>query len=180
MAILGAILTFVPTVPQSTQPLHTDRSLLFYGSMAGGVSVTGGIPTTVSWSATESVQVFAYTEPGPGCSFGNSGNASDTNSSETLVPGSVSDSGTSGTLTIDQPVGGCIVPGVNLPSGGAPVNLTFTVTTALTTLGMILLIPGIALLLTGVFLRKGGKEPWVDLTVTESAPASQTPPPPKS
>ena len=174
VTILGAILSFVPLAPQPAGSLHTDSSLAFYAFRAGGLSVTGAIPTTVSWSASESVQIVAYTEPGPECTMsgysGPSGSGYD-------VPGATAatDSGTSGSFTFEQPESGCMVLALNLPAGSGPVNVTYHVTTAETTFGTPLLLVGIVLVIAGVVLRKNEKGPAVFSPLAEQAPAHTTP-----
>jgi len=174
VTILGAILSFVPLAPQPAGSLHTDSSLAFYAFRAGGLSVTGAIPTTVSWSASESVQIVAYTEPGPECTMsgysGPSGSGYD-------VPGATAatDSGTSGSFTFEQPESGCMVLALNLPAGSGPVNVTYHVTTAETTFGTPLLLAGIVLVIAGVVLRKNEKGPAVFSPLAEQAPAHTTP-----
>jgi len=167
---LGAILSFVPLAPQPTWSLRTDSSVAFYSNHAGGFSVTGGIPTTVSWSASESVQIVAYTEPGPECTM--SGYSSPAGSGYSVPGGiSASDSGTSGSFTVEQPENGCVVLAVNLPADSGPVNVTYHVTTAETTFGTLLLVPGIVLVIAGIVLRKDRKGPAASSPVVEPAPA---------
>jgi len=174
VTILGAILSFVPLAPQPAGSLRTDSSSAFYALQAGGFSLTGGIPTTVSWSASESVQIVAYTEPGPVCTM--SGYSSP-NGGGYNVPGSTAatDSGTSGSFTFEQPESGCMVLAVNLPTGSGPVNVTYHVTTAETTFGTLVLVPGIVLVIAGVVLRKNEKGPAVLSPLAEPATTITTP-----
>jgi uncharacterized membrane protein len=162
LLILGAVLLFVPLVPQSNQTVDTSSSLPFIAFQVGGYSVTGSIPVAVSWSSPTSVEVVAAT-----CS----GTCMNSNAS---ASGITIQSGTSGSFTLNQPNGGTVGIGVLAPSGssGSNTTVTFKIATALSTVGTLLLVVGILLLIVGVVVKSKKS------AAAASPPALATPPAP--
>lgn len=140
--VIGAVLLFVPVVNQGTQTVTVTAPEVFQVS---GFSITGGIPVSISWTSSVSVEVLAAA-----CS--SSCNTGSINS----LSGLVLQSGTSGSFTLNQPNGGEVVLGV-VTTGGTSGSATFTIKTALTTVGSILLILGIIILIVGAVLRSRPK-----------------------
>ncbi|MCI4352422.1 MAG: AAA family ATPase [Thermoplasmata archaeon] len=137
LAVVGAVLLFVPVVAQPSQTVQTTSSTPYVAFTVSGFSLTGSIPVSVSWTSTASVTVLAAA-----CSAQCSGNPSS-------ISGLTTQTGTSGKFTLNQPDGGAVVLGA-LNVGGAAAAVTFKVTTALTSIGSILLIVGILLLVVGI------------------------------
>ncbi|HKV89889.1 MAG TPA: hypothetical protein VJQ43_01690 [Thermoplasmata archaeon] len=178
LLILGAVLLFVPVVPQAKQTIGPSSSIPGVILSVSGVSLTGSIPVSVSWSSTGPVTVGGAT-----CAA----NCESINA--TGVSNPTIESGTSGSFTLNQPNGGSLVliafsfgSGPNGFANRSNATTTFTLTTALSTVGSILLIVGILLLIVGLVLKsKKAKmaasapaaNQWV--APTDSAPATAPP-----
>ena len=146
LLIIGAVLLFVPIVQQPDQTVDTSGSSFPFGAVQiAGFSLTGSIPVSVTWSSPSAVTVFAAT-----CS---SGCASA--SSASSIGGIAIQTGTGGTFTLSQPNGGYLVYGALNTSGGggAGPTVTFKITTALSTIGSVVLVLGILLLIVGLVLK---------------------------
>jgi hypothetical protein len=145
LLVIGAVLLFVPLVPQADQTIKSNSSLPVSVFSVSGFSITGSIPVSVSWTSNASVIVV-------GAAGGNIAN-----SNISSVSGIVTQTGTSGSFTLNQPDGGEVVLGVLGGSGfggsGSNATVTFHVSTALTTVGSILLIVGILILIVGLVLK---------------------------
>lgn len=170
LAILGGVLLFVPIVPQTSQTVQSssDTPPYFLGSISG-YSLTGTIAVSVTWTATSTVDVVAGACTSP-CA-----NASSTAG----VTDITSQTGTSGSFTLNQPNGGYILMGIFDSSGQAAANATFKITTALSTVGTVLLPVGIILLIVGVVVRKkGSKAPAASAPTEtmETTPPAGSPP----
>jgi len=83
------------------------------------------------------------------------------------------ENGTSGSFTLNQPNGGSIAMGV-LDFGGSAANVTFKLTTALTTVGSILVPVGILVLIAGIVLKSKSQK------AAAASMASPAPPPPEA
>lgn len=146
LVIVGAVLLFVPVVAQGSHTLDQSSANSFYLFSVSGFSITGSIPVSISWSSPSTVVMIAAACSAT-CDTGNLAGLS-------LATGT----GTSGTLTVNQPNGGEVVVGFEPTSGGSSnATATVNVTTALTTVGSILLIVGILILIVGVVLRSKSK-----------------------
>jgi uncharacterized membrane protein len=170
LLIIGVALLFVPLVPQSDETVSSTSDAPFYAASVGGFSLTGTIPIAVSWTSTAATEVVA------GACGGTCQNTSD-------VTGIVTESGTSGSFTLNQPNGGSIAMG-EVDLSGTAANVTFHITTALSTVGTILLVIGILVLIIGVVTGRKPK-PMASSTSTStmptmdsSAPPAGNPPPP--
>jgi uncharacterized membrane protein len=168
LLVLGAVLLFVPLVPQSSQTVSSDSAVPGEVFSVSGFSLTGSIPVTISWTSDSPVIVAAAT-----CS----GNCESSNVSS--VSGVTTQTGTSGTINLNQPDGGEVGFFVVSESPGGHANATFNVKTALTSVGSILLIVGILVLILGVVLRSGPKNPPASAPPTPSSDATtiNSPPP---
>ena len=146
VAIIGAVLLFVPLTPQSNQTTSTSSSTPFELLSVSGYSITGSIPVGVSWTATSSVIVV-----GAACT------AVCSSANLSSITGITTQSGTAGSFTLNQPNGGQVILGVVVvqgpPSGNAPATVTFKVTTGQATVGTALLVVGIIVLILGAVLR---------------------------
>ncbi|HYK93612.1 MAG TPA: hypothetical protein VEY07_06180 [Thermoplasmata archaeon] len=143
LAIIGAVLLFVPVSSQAAQKIDESGAAV----QVGGFSITGSIPVAVSWTSTEPVTFYAAACSGS-CATG----------SIASLSGVTIQVGTSGTFTINQPSGGQIAFGF-IPQNVSSTSATATVnmTTALTTVGSIVLIVGILILIVGLVLRSKSK-----------------------
>jgi uncharacterized membrane protein len=143
LLVIGAVLLFVPVVPQANETVSTSSTLPYDIFSVGGFSLTGSIPISVSWtSSSGAVEVVAAA-----CSSCSSQNASS-------VSGVTIQNGTSGSFSLSQPDGGEVLVGA-IGSMSSPTNVTFKITTALTTVGSILVIVGIVVLILGAVLKSG-------------------------
>jgi uncharacterized membrane protein len=169
LLILGAVLMFVPIVPQSAQKVSSGSTLPAVIFSVSGFSVTGSIPVSVSWSSTGPVEVAAATCSGS-CASANASAAS----------GVVLQSGTSGSFTLNQPNGGQVVLVAVSTNSSSPTTTTFNVTTALSTVGSILLILGIVLLIVGVVVKSKSKAAPMPMSpaADQSTGMTDSPPPP--
>lgn len=171
LVILGAVLLFVPVVPQASETVSSSSDTPYYVGQVSGFSLTGTIAVSVTWSAPSSVSIVA------GACTSACANGSASNSSVTDL---TLQSGTSGSFTLNQPNGGYIVMGV-VSSNQAPTNATFTITTALATVGTVLVPVGVLVLIVGVIRKKKTAAPAPATTAVPSdAPAAPAPPPPSS
>ncbi|MFI5414458.1 MAG: hypothetical protein ACHQ16_02170, partial [Candidatus Lutacidiplasmatales archaeon] len=165
LLVIGAVLLFVPLVPQADQTIRSNSSLPVAAFSVSGFSVTGSIPVSVSWTANASVTVIAAA----------GGTVANANISS--VSGLVTQTGTSGSFTLSQPDGGEVVLGVfggsAFGGSGSNATVTFHVTTALTTVGSILLIVGILILIVGLVLKSKSAK------MAAPAASQWTPPPPQ-
>lgn len=162
LVAVGGVLLFVPVSSQPSQTVSNSAGLPFYIGQISGYSITGTIPVSVSWTATAAVDVIAAA-CSSGCSSGN-------------VTGSVTDltlqQGTSGSFTLNQPNNGYIVMGVANETGTPPgTQVTFKITTALTEIGLVLIVVGVILLIVGAVI---GKKP---APLPPSAPSVPAPTP---
>jgi uncharacterized membrane protein len=159
--VIGVVLQFVPVASQGSETVVGGSDAPYWAGSVSGVSLTGSIPVSVAWSSSTAVTVLAGVASG-GCS------------SPTSVSGVASQSGTSGTFTLNQPDGGCLLLESGPGTGGSSVNVTFTIKTALTTVGSAMIIFGVILVIVGLVLRrKSAKAP-----APPNAPSSSTAPPP--
>lgn len=167
--IVGAVLLFVPVVPQASETVQSNSSAPYYLGSISGFSLTGSIPISVSWTSTSSVEVIAAAVScsGSGC----------TNVSQ--ISGTTAESGTSGSFTLNQPDGGSIIMGIASVTGGGTANATFKITTAITTVGSILVIVGILLLIVGLVLKSKRPAP-IEAPAQAAEPMSTPPTPPPS
>ncbi len=163
LLVIGAVMLFVPLVPQGSQTVQASSSAPFYAGNVSGFSLTGNIPVSVSWTATTGVEVVAAACSAQ-CDSGNIASLSDL----------TIQNGTSGSFTLNQPNGGSIIMGIATSSSGG-AQATFKVTTALSTVGTILVVVGIVLVIVGVVLRsKKARAAAVEPSATEQ-PASVEP-----
>ncbi len=174
LAVIGAALLFVPVVPQSNETVSSSSSTPYVIISVGGYSLTGSVPVAVSWSTngSTSVEVLAGA-----CS-------ATCNGSSSQISDITSQNGTSGSFTLNQPDGGSIIMGV-VYAGSPAVAVTFKITTALSTVGTILVVVGILILILGVVLRRKPKASAASAPPTAvgpSPPAPTTPggPPPST
>jgi uncharacterized membrane protein len=146
LLIIGAVLTFVPVAPQPSETVYSDSYEPYYHAHISEFSLTGTIAVSVSWSANATVEILAaaLSCQGSDCPTGNI----------TQVSGLVNQTGTSGSFTLYQPSGGSFIMGIWSTSGNVPASATFNLTTAVTQIGVILVIIGILVLIAGVVLRK--------------------------
>ncbi|MCI4352996.1 MAG: hypothetical protein L3K14_06370 [Thermoplasmata archaeon] len=147
VAIVGAVLLFVPLVAQSNQTVSTGSTTPFVLLSVSGFSLTGSIPVGVSWTATSSVTVVAASCTAA-CLSSNATSISG-------LSGLTYQTGKSGSFTLNQPNGGEVIVGALNLGTGSPANVTFKVTTALSTVGTVLLVVGIVVLIVGVVLKSG-------------------------
>lgn len=156
--VIGAVLMFVPLVPQASQT--TTGSAPFAVLSVSGFSITGSIPVAISWSAPTTVIVAAAA-----CSH--------CSSNVSTVSGVILQTGTSGSFTLDQPNGGEIAFAAVNSTGGPSPTVTYKITTALSTVGSVLLIVGIIVLIIGVVLKS--KKAKMAAAAATSAPMSTMP-----
>jgi uncharacterized membrane protein len=169
LLVIGAVLMFVPVSSQADQTIPAHSALPFVEFSVSGFSLTGSIPVAVSWTSTGPVTVVAV------AGSTNVGNPS-------AATGATIQTGTSGSFTINQPDGGAVVLGaLNLSgNGNSSPSTTFKITTALTSVGSILLIVGILLLIVGVVLKSKSKispQPMAP-PMDQSTGMGSSPPPP--
>lgn len=141
--IIGAALMFVPLSPQPSQTLTQTSESTPYAFTISGISLTGSIPISVSWTSNTTITLLAVA-----CS-GTCGNLS-------TLSGVTLQTGTSGSFSLSVPTGGTVEIGT-ITTGGTPSSTTVNVTTALTTVGTILLVVGILLLIVGLVLKRKPK-----------------------
>lgn len=166
LLVVGAVLLFVPVVPQ-TETANSASDTPYYAASVSGFSLTGSIAVSVSWSTNGTVPVNVL-----------AASASGNCSSASSISGIVSENGTSGSFTLSQPNGGCIVMGVLY--GGSPVTVTFKITTALSTVGTILIPVGVILLILGAVLGRSPKSAAVPPPMMAPPPVPPPPGPPPS
>jgi uncharacterized membrane protein len=164
LLIVGAALLFVPVVPQSNETVSSSSTAPYYAASVSGFSLTGSIPIAVTWASSgPSVTVIA-------------GACSGSCISSSQVSSITYQNGTSGSFTLSQPDGGSILMGVD--QGGGGVNVTFKITTALTTVGSILVPVGILVLIVGAVLKRGGSKPApAPMAAPEPTPTAPESPP---
>ena len=143
LLLIGAVLLFVPVSSQAAQNINESGATV----QVGGFSITGNIPVAVSWTSSEPVTFYAAACTGT-CASG----------SITSLSGLKIQNGTSGSFMINQPNGGQIAFGF-VPTNISSTSATATVnmTTALTTVGSVLLIVGILILIAGAVMRSKSK-----------------------
>jgi hypothetical protein len=140
LAIIGAVLLFVPVVPQASQTTTSTVPVVLLS--VSGFSITGSIPVAVSWNSTTSVIVV-----GVACT-------ATCNQNVSSLSGVTLQTGTSGSFTLNQPNGGEIgLAAENSSGSGSPSTVTFKVTTAISTVGSALLIVGIIVLIIGAAVK---------------------------
>ncbi|MCI4324745.1 MAG: hypothetical protein L3K00_02510 [Thermoplasmata archaeon] len=169
LLVIGAVLMFVPVVDQGSQTVSSTSAVPGEVVSVSGFSLTGSIPVTITWTADSSVEVAAAT-----CS----GSCENANVSQ--VSGVTLQTGTSGTINLNQPDGGEVGVFVVSASGHA-ANATFDIKTALTSVGSILIVLGIVLLIVGIVLKakpKGGAAPMVAPPMAD--PGTMDSPPPSA
>lgn len=160
LAVIGAVLLFVPVVPQANQTVQSGSSTPYVLFSVTGFSITGSIPVSMSWSSPTSVTILAAA-----CSAHCSANVSQ-------ISGITSQTGTSGSFTLSQPDGGEVIFGVlSFNTSGSAPTVTLKTSTALTTVGSILLIVGIIVLILGVVV----KSKKAKMAAASSAPMSSMP-----
>ncbi len=168
LLILGAVMLFVPLSPQPDQNVPSGSPSAPGSGVAifsvSGYSLTGNIPVSISWSAPTAIVVGAVA-----CS-GTCQNPSPSAS------GATGQTGTSGTFSLNQPNGGEIEL-IAFTTAGSAVTVTFKITTALTTVGSILLILGILLLIVGVVLKSKSRAPAPAAAPAATPPPATTEPP---
>ncbi|MCI4372828.1 MAG: hypothetical protein L3K02_04205 [Thermoplasmata archaeon] len=164
LVLLGAVLAFVPLIQVASQTITEGTP---YEANVTGVSVTGSVPASVSWSSNATISIEVGT-----CS---------TLQSNGMCSGSVSllpiQNGTSGTFSFSVPTGGAFVVAIASLSAA---TASITVKLAQSTIGLILLIVGILLLIVGLVLkRKGSKMAASSMAAPmPSTPPASPPPPP--
>jgi len=177
LLIVGAALLFEPVVPQANETISSKSSLPYVAESVSGYSLTGSIVVHVSWTAPSTVTVLA------GACTASCNGASDVSSLTTQ-------SGTSGSFTLNQPNGGEFLIGAingtfTSGSAGSPANATFTISTALATVGTLLIVVGIIVFIAGVVLRSdkaraaamaAKQSPAMPATDPAAPPAGPTPP----
>jgi hypothetical protein len=136
LLLVGAVLLFVPVIPQTNEVVSSSADIPFYAASVSGYSLTGSVPVAVTWTSSASTTVAAAV-----CS------GSCTNTSQ--ISGVTYQTGTSGSFTLNQPNGGSIVMGEE-SSGNGTVSVTFKITSALSTVGSLLVVVGIIALLVGI------------------------------
>jgi hypothetical protein len=147
--VSGAILFFVPVVPQAshtrTLEFPPGDSDYFLKENISGFSLTGTIPVIISWSSNGSIDVVASACPHY-CS-----NQSQLPSNSIVYESLV----TSGSVYLSVPNGGAIFVAWYQQTDQPPSTaLTYTVWTGLTPAGPILLISGSAVVVLGVTFRR--------------------------
>lgn len=175
LLIIGAVLLFVPVVPQGNETVSTASSTPYAVFSVGGFSLTGSIPVSISWTSSSGAAVEVVSAACSSCSTSNA----------TSISGITIQNGSSGSFSLSQPDGGSVLVGA-IGSSGSPTNVTFKITTALTTVGSILVIVGIIVLILGAVLKSGKPKaavapapmpatPISPPTVQPSSPSPQTP-----
>ena len=158
IAVTGVALLYVPVIPQASRTLTASPGApAYFIASAPGASLTGKIPVSVSWTASTTVTVIG------GACTSNCSNFS--NLSDIVLQ-----TGTSGTFTVDQPVGGSIFMGANT-SDSSTGSVTFKATTAYTTVGSLLVIIGILILVAGLLLRRSRAGPAIATVPAPTVPS---------
>jgi uncharacterized membrane protein len=162
----GAAFLFIPVVPQANQTVTANSEEPYSEVSVGGISLMGVTPVQVSWTVGSPVDIAAAA-----CS--SSCAASDVGA----LSGLTVQSGRSGSFTLEQPNGGSIVLAVTASQTGGPVNVTFRLTAALSTVGSGLLIAGALLLILGVVFRSTRRASPIPAAASpvENTPASNPP-----
>jgi hypothetical protein len=149
IALLGAVLLFVPVVPQGSETAtYASTSggvqYSYYRANVSGYSLSGTIVVAVSWTSNTStaVQVIAAA-----CSASCGENYQQ-------LSDVTNETGTKGTFVLDQPNGGSIVMGILSTESGKSASVTFKVTTALATVATALVVIGLVLVIAGAVLRR--------------------------
>jgi uncharacterized membrane protein len=169
LLIVGVVLLFVPVMPQTSQSLTAGTSQTssdVYLGQVSGWSLTGNIPVAISWNSSADVIVGYATQSGACPSYLNVSN---------LVVST--QNGTSGSFTVNQPNGGCIV----LAAAGYGSVVTFKITTSLTLIGTILVFVGIIVMIVGIVLRgkpKAQPQPGYPQQMAPMGGYPGAPPPP--
>lgn len=141
--VIGLVLAFVPLVNQGSTHVGQFQSL---AEGPSGFSITGSIPVSITWSAATSGSLSVAVSS---CSP-SSASAGTCNGPYTWH----NQSGTSGSESFSIPDGGSAIFAFS-SLGGASV----TMTTALSTIGAILLVIGIIVLIVGLVLRRKQPKP---------------------
>ena len=141
LLVIGAVLLFIPISGQGTQTVSGSAPSAFSVS---GFSITGSIPVKMAWTSSSTITIAAVA-------------CSGTCGSLATLSGLAIQTGTSGTITLNQPDGGQVLIGIFNSSGSGGGSAQVTITTALTTVGSILLIVGILILIVGVVLKSKSK-----------------------
>ncbi len=162
LVVGGALFLVVPLEPLPSQTVSTSATIPYYLGRVAGFSVTGAIPVSVSWTSDAPVEIFA--------------GACASHCTNATVSSVVAEYGLGGSFSLSQPDGGYILLGAT-PSGaaGSPANVSFRITTALTTVGSILIGVGFVCLLAGLVRRKGPKPPSPSTRPVEPAAPPSSP-----
>jgi hypothetical protein len=138
LVIVGAVLLFVPVYPQSDQTIPTSHDGIGEEQFnISGFSITGSVPVAVSWTSEATVTVY-----GAVCNF----YCGLTHFGSPYLM----QNGTSGSFSLNPKSG----EGVYLWAvRGNVTNVTFKVTTALTTAGLTLLALGGLVMILGALLK---------------------------
>jgi len=147
LLVAGAVLLFVPVVPQGshTETIAIDSANRGWYQLTeniSGVSVTGGIPVSVSWTSSGEVYVDAA-----GCSHYCDNVSQVANYMQV-------EAGLSGSISLTQPNGGSIfLAWAQQSEPPTSINFTYSITTGLTVVGPVLLIAGSISLILGIAMR---------------------------
>jgi len=151
----GAILLYVPVISQDLAPISAVPGPPAYDlGRIDGTSPTGYVYVAVRWTATAGVLVIG-------------GACSGTCTSYSELSGITVQRGTSGSFTIDQPIGGEFFIGANTTSESTAV-VSVEITSTFSTLATILVPIGVVVGLAGVLLGRKGAAPMT----SRPAPAS--------
>ncbi len=155
LLVIGLVLSFVPLVNQGSTQLGQ-----YVEDAAGpsGYSITGSIPMSISWTSSNSGELAVGVSS---CSVSQV-QASSCSASTTWH----NQSGTSGSESFSVPDGGSVTFVFSAAGGGS-----ITLTTALTTIGLIVIVLGILVLIAGLVLKR--KQP----KAPPMAPVTSNPPP---
>jgi hypothetical protein len=155
LLLVGAVLVFVPLVPQPDHTVTYGRT--GFTANLTGYSPTGSIAGTLSWNSNATVEFWFASCPSTDC-----------------IASSVkvqTENGTSGTISFSYPSGTEIAALI----AGGPAGSTATVKLTLTepTYGSLLILVGLALLLVGIVLRR--KPSPAPVTAPPAQASSATP-----
>lgn len=165
LLVLGAVLAFVPLVQTASQNVSELTPAAY--NVSATFSITGTVPLSISYTASQAVQIMVET-----C---DSITFSSSNAPQCKNPSNATQNGSSGTFSVAVKPGGAFAVAVI-----GPGTATITVKEGQTTLGDILLILGIVILLVGLVLRKKARPAPAMMAAPSSndsaAPMGQNPP----
>jgi len=139
LAIIGAVLLFVPVTTQATQAVSDTNP---YAANVTGFSITGTVAFTLTWTSSSVVELTAASCASVDFSAGNPCQG------ETLLG---TQNGTSGSMSFNLKPGAALLIGTpNSPGGSADITLK----SSLSTVGSILLVFGGLVFLVGLVLKK--------------------------